>query len=791
MIKCKNCNTQLEDGTRFCYNCGANVAETKNCKQCGTEINDDFAFCQNCGAPVADNAPAPATNNIPAQEPSPVPTPIPMPAPTPAPVPMPAQEAVPAPIPTSGTMSAPMPSQKPIDMTSPMPAPMPTPMPAYKEQAVKEKKSGSLLPKILIGVAALAVIVVLAVLVPKVFKGGKGSGNELFYLKDNELNYTSLSSIKPKEITDDLNSDGSVESYHASNITGMLALTQNGKRLFYPDKLSYGDRGITLYYRELSSKKEGEKLDSEIMAYDINEDGSKVYYIKGYDRNLYLHNLKDKEKIDNEVREFYINDAGSKLIYVTTDGDLYVKDGKKDKEKIDSDAYIKYVSDDLDTIFYMKEDTLYMKEGSKAKEKIASEIYNVLKVYSTGEVYYLKSNEVVYKLVDYVIDDLAESDAAIVQPVEPIYPYYEDCRPNMDYPIEPYYYDFTDYWGYIDWDAYDLAYAEYQAQVSAYNAEWDANYNAATEKYYEDYEAYQEAYNAYYAKQDRDYIREQIQYESITSSKYSLYYYDTKESKLITESYSTYRDYGYENPIIIYENYKDSDIKKVKMSEISSYNDVYYMVSDALNTSTDMYVAIKSTPVLFEAKEGSNFWINDEGNMIYYLDDYSIKDNSWDLYTVKVAGNKLDKPAKFDEEVNNFYLYDDGRVVYFKDVKNSSGDMYIDKKKVDSDVYSYYVVQIPDSDSYVYYVDYNSSKERGTLKLYNGKKSIKIADDIHDFYAFGEKKIVYLQDYNISREKGDLFLYNGSSKPKAIDQGVTAIIPIYDLSHYTENGLGY
>ena len=64
MRTCPKCGNELNDGTEFCYNCGAAVPDALFCPECGKQTNPEFAFCQSCGASIAkapaEEKPAPA-----------------------------------------------------------------------------------------------------------------------------------------------------------------------------------------------------------------------------------------------------------------------------------------------------------------------------------------------------------------------------------------------------------------------------------------------------------------------------------------------------------------------------------------------------------------------------------------------------------------------------------------------------------------------------------------------------------------------------------------------------------
>ena len=49
MTKCSVCGTELEEGQKFCFECGAPVPQTKKCIKCGAEIALKMKFCPECG----------------------------------------------------------------------------------------------------------------------------------------------------------------------------------------------------------------------------------------------------------------------------------------------------------------------------------------------------------------------------------------------------------------------------------------------------------------------------------------------------------------------------------------------------------------------------------------------------------------------------------------------------------------------------------------------------------------------------------------------------------------------
>ena len=57
MSKCSNCGVEVDEGAKFCGECGAPVPQVKECPQCHAKWPLDMKFCQECGGRF-DVAPA-------------------------------------------------------------------------------------------------------------------------------------------------------------------------------------------------------------------------------------------------------------------------------------------------------------------------------------------------------------------------------------------------------------------------------------------------------------------------------------------------------------------------------------------------------------------------------------------------------------------------------------------------------------------------------------------------------------------------------------------------------------
>ena len=260
--------------------------------------------------------------------------------------------------------------------------------------------------KIIVGVAAVLVVVLLFTLVGSLFSGGKES---LFYVKEEEVFYNDYSKKAPYQVTSKLLADSYMSNYELSRYSYIfgVVLSEDEKTMLYVDRVDSGDDGVSLYYKKVKNvEDEGTKLDSDITRYSTNDKLTKVLYLK--DDSLYMHDLKDKEKLASDVEGYYAS-ADLKTIYFTDeDGDLYLLDGTE-KEKVASEVENVEFSEDMKTVYYLtEEDSLYVKHQGKDKEKIASDVYNFYTDASGKGVYYYGSYE--HDLIDFLENDLDDWD---------------------------------------------------------------------------------------------------------------------------------------------------------------------------------------------------------------------------------------------------------------------------------------------------------------------------------------------------------------------------------------------
>ncbi len=679
MITCSNCNKQLEDGAKFCDGCGTPVVQPAKA-----------TFCPNCGT-RNDTGSAFCQG--------------------------------------CGTPLSTDYEKKDVTVET---------------QGEKPKKNFKISKKfIAIGASVVAIVLVLAMVLPLLFSGG-GISNYATYIKDAEIYYSSLDKKDPWQLTSEFvgseyidNSDLSDSAFSIGIY--YMAMAEDNETIFYIDKIDTDSEGVTVYYRNVNKpKKEAEKLDSDILRFVVNDSASIVTYIKGSDKTLYQNDLKDKEKIADGVEYAEVSDDGKKIYYVA-ESELYFKEKGKDSEKIDNNAENFVVSEDFKTVYYEKEDGIYKKTAGKDKEKIVSDVLECINIYESGEIYYFKESSSEINYADYLTDEYKESDAAMTEPEYPDYP---------------------DYWDYDTEEDYELA-------IDAYEK--------ACEQYEKDSEAW-------YEKCSRDSIRESLD-ETGGKSFYALYYYDGKTEHLLSEYCTDIYNYVHakDSCVIAYSTYDMSLAKTADISEIEYMSQIDILILSDVYDSMTFCIAIGNESSAIEQNDASHFDISEDGRTVYFIDNKDESGKYGDLYKVEISGKKAGKPELYDSDVYavNAYFISFDKFVYFKDVKSDSGDMYLDKKQIDSDVYWYSVNYLEESGAIVYMTDWNDDKDEGTLKIWKKGKSEKIADDVCDLGFTPEEDIMYMTDYSTKSCTGTLCVYK-NGKSQKVDDDVIAIIPYYE-----------
>lgn len=677
----------------------------KICPNCSTQSNDDASFCQVCGFQFTKNDAQPTQN---------VSTPV---CETPQQPDFEAQSRFEQPI-------APAAPEK----TSSFPGAKP-----------KAKSKKPLIFGIIGAVFAVLLIVAAIVFIPKLTK--KPTTNYALYVKDYQMFFTDFKkNAKPWQLTSSLVDKNDVDNEdlnESSYVFGVaFTVSKDGKLIFYYDKCS-GD-GDSLYYRSIKKpEQEPVKIGSDVNDYYVTEDASTIYYSKTSDdtATLYKKTLKDdnKEKLADNVSAFFVSSDETTVLILDDDYGIYIKEDGKDKEKIASDASVHHLTEDLSLIIYSKDNAIYKYEKGKDTEKLVSDATNIYPCNNNCEFYYSKTDTQEVPAMNYVIDDMKDSDAAMQEPEYPSYPYW--------------------------WD-YDT----------------DEEYYAAQENYQKASDAYYEARSAYYEKLQRDELRQALSDAKIKISKRSLYFFDGSESTLISDSFINNHATSYESQAMVFST-SSGDASKVKLSEITSANSLEYDITAALNKEGAYNIACRANVTTIDSTTAANFTISPDGTAVYYIDNVPEGKKHGELFQISIKDGKADAPVSYDTDVCLYSSYFiNNELFYFKDVNdNQQGDLYNNKEKIDSDVSVSSVKYNEILNAYFYETEWNDDAETYTLKMRKNNESIKIADDVNSYTVTPTGDILYLNDFSTRSYKGTLNQWTKNG-PVKIDDDVVCLV---------------
>ena len=575
--------------------------------------------------------------------------------------------------------------------------------------------------------------------------GGSKSDSYITYVKDGYINQSDIEHYKKKPV--EYQGRYGSTSDDGENYSAGVSYSKDGKYICYPTDVNYGDDDIEfrLNMQKVGKTEEPVKIDSSVTSYTIL-DNNKILYKKAGNDTLYINDKKgNKEKIASDVNYFYLDSDQKNIVWSESNGDGTINVCqqdialKKEKKTLAKDVDSFYASSDLKYVVVQEQDTLYMVENFGEKQKIASGVEDVsYDDLDNGGIYYTKSSEETLSAEDVVEDDCADSDATIEEP------------DREDYKVE-----------------------------KIEKNDWTGKYEKVESV---DEDAYDAAYEKYYDKENRDEIRDALEDYEISTPVEKLYYVkDGKETQVDATVAQMYYYTG-DWKGIVYSRYNMDDVPKLKISEIDSASsiesDYYQMLAESAQTC--VYTEKDKTVVLDEnlatvwgvdadSKTGYGVKMQDSGS--------EDEDATYNLYSFSVDNNSDGKCKLISEDVAYYQeLIKDGDVYYLKDTdSDGNGDLYCNDKNIDSDVKSGTLYTVPDSDNVLYAVDYNSSNNSATLKMYDGKKDKIIADDVYSYLPIDEKHIALLIDYSMKSYRGDLQYYLGKEELKSIDEDVSFI----------------
>ena len=732
MNTCPNCHAPVADGCRFCGACGAPIPQEPvapakvpapgdakpaptTCPNCGKTLPSGARFCQSCGAPIAAQAePAAAQAEPAAAQAEPI--------------------AAWAEAPTARTRDAAASAKNTI---------------TAKVKAAGSRSSAEGTPKRkkptakIIGISAVAVVLVVAIILGITLIPGKHASNTAIYLKDGNLcvlpNVKKNADLLTMQMVSDPDAlQGDItglwdyqDSTNACSGCG-ATLSKDGSKLFYIS--TDLETEIRLCYIDLKAKNATPVRISGgvVLAFSVNESATLVTFLRD-DNNLYQYDMQSgkAEKIASDLEEVFVASRdGSKIVYTTENG-LYLYSSLGQTEKLSNDYCSQvYTPDDaLSTIYYVDEDdTLFCNKTGKAEDsfKIASGVDTLYGLTENG-VYYTTDSKTV-TMYDYVNQDLLSVDPDSLE------------RPEYPFSFE-----------------YDT----------------DAEYRAAMKQYKADMEVYEHANDL--RELQKDLAREQ--YTLVT-----LNYFNGSSASVVAEdvfrgSISSADTYAHAAAVLEYTYPDPEKAAALTVDDMEAIIDSNY--SYASTASNHIHNKICSSSVAVNGTACASdldiyrICLTEDGQTACIITKNA--DNSdIDLYQAGISGNSLQTPTQIASDIDDLQIIGNN-VVFWQD-----SAVFVNNARIDDDVLADHVA-FRDDGSFVYLVgeeDDNSYQ----LKSYKDGKTTTIADDVFNFGFTTGGELLYLRDYNTNRSAGTLYLYNGKDSTK-LDDDVFLILPAEDLAY--------
>lgn len=445
--------------------------------------------------------------------------------------------------------------------------------------------------------------------------------------------------------------------------------------------------------------------ESGKLAYSIHVtgDGKTMFYLDKLDDDtgtLYVMSLanpdKEPTKISGGVSRYTVSEDGKLVIFLKS-GTLY-QYNMKEETKLAKDVSTYEVSPDCKTVYYWNSDDVCYSWKNGESEKLGSEITMKWLSEDYSTVYYLNGEKLYKKVIGKDKEKLL-SDVADVYTITDKGTFYFTREQEIDL---------------VDFFVADGG--------------------------------------------DYDYLIEDLKDETLSC--YEMFYFDGKKEVTLADCCQSPSVRVFEETLISgYARYNlDStgtttvtDLMDYYFNESSSYSTITAareLARKKLSESGTYCVAVNDTENVLDLTDVYTMRVGQEGKTIYFLTE--VEDAQGDLYKATISGTAVKNLTMVDDSVYNGSLYFAGDwFAYYKDVKDEAGDLYVDGTLVDSDVsteedwtYNYETKRL------LYYVDFDEEKDNGVLKIWDGKSTQEIYDEVDAFRALDNGDVLVMSDWD-------------------------------------------
>lgn len=577
-------------------------------------------------------------------------------------------------------------------------------------------------------------VLIVAVLVGVIvsFSQNSPGGTVFYYVENNELyranGTNSGTPVSGRFITGGAAVSSESAEALANGLSKYVVESGSGRYVYYPDNNSAEDPTVTIYCRRIDGSGEPIRVDSGITKLVPSSKNHTILYEKA-GALLKFSPSGGTEVLTYGFKDYVASASLDVVAYIDAAGDLFLKSGNKTPEEIDRDATSVGAILPNGTLWYVKNEVLYKRSPGADKVKITSDAYEkgFVQKKNSGSFYFLTYERIVNTAYELLRDDLSASDSAMSEPSEPVLP------SRSAYPSSE----------------------EYEAAVSRYD---------------KDYERYQKDLAEYTRKQTRDNIRLQLRGLTVVRARVTLNYCegekitpvcrDVYAGDLFADESSgndPAGDGGLTKPADLFSPKvgsseaiaffiaKESEPVMAKLEDFDDYQSAAAAAANTHGSSYELEFAKGTRKLYTESRRCPAGGFSRDGKTFYYLAPSVDGTEGAELFTLHAADLLKLTDSVIDSSVSPIGFVSED-CLYFKEVNEERGRgiLYFKGKKIAEDV----TLGSPAASggSVYYFTDYSGNRS-GTLWRFGGRKSKKVADDVHSFVITGSGTVVFTGDF--------------------------------------------
>ncbi|MGN0136297.1 hypothetical protein [Anaerotignum sp.] len=284
----------------------------------------------------------------------------------------------------------------------------------------KEEKEGSHIIGIIIGLAAFIAILVYCWMLPG---GGTVQDTGVLYAKDNDLYFYDLKN-DPYLLQESISDGG---SYHYFYTAWGAGCTEEGHWAYFLDDIDETG-GFNLYRKDTKdASAEAELIDNDVYDYMSSKNGEVVAYLKGKDEAMELctfdgtevQTIQDGIHLENQV--YALSGDGKYLAFMDAYGMLNATVvGEGDAVPLTDGAETYSLAEETGILYFVAKGTegyniySYAFDGNEPA-LVAEDISSMEMMPNGKDLLYCKAPKESVLYSDIIVDDMAESDAALTE----------------------------------------------------------------------------------------------------------------------------------------------------------------------------------------------------------------------------------------------------------------------------------------------------------------------------------------------------------------------------------------